>query len=177
MEPTTILLIFAGVAGLMVLYKILYRQPAPSNPISPPDITQLAAAAGQRMGKIAKPAMLFAEASMLLVREVGFTNNAARVGTALFFAGATDFLAQKEGLNDIEFMSVLAAVLEKAEVMSEQMADEFTDDLPALSETSFGRTAMILGGKTISSWLGGEDDVAPARLAQFVKEWASMSNE
>ena len=77
-------------------------------------------------------------------------------------------------MNDIEYMSVTSAIVQTAGLMTEGEADTFMTDLPEFSTTEFGRAAMMKGGQTIQAWLSGNDDMAPAKLAQYVEEWSAI---
>lgn len=127
------------------------------------------------MGSVAKQAQLFTEASTLLVNRTILEKDVPRIGAALFIAGAIDYLAQKSQLNDVEYLSITSAMLEAAGLMTEGEAETFADDLPQLSSTAFGKATMVKGGQAIQAWLSGNDDMAPARLSQYVEEWSDVS--
>src|SRR3546814_12572381 len=122
------------------------------------------------MGSVEKQAEIFAEVSTLLVNRTTFEKDVPRIGAALFLAGAIDYLAQKSQLNDIEYLSVTSAIVQTSGLMTEGEAETFTDDLPQLSTTPFGKSAMMKGGQTIQAWLSDNDDTAPAKPAQYVEE-------
>jgi len=175
MEAFHIVLIFAGLAGLMILFKALFGRSSPAKQQIPPAAAAELQQAGKRMGAVAKQASLFAEAAMLLPREIGIKSDRARLGAAFFIAGATDFVAQKNGANDIEYASVLSVILAKVGLLTESQADKFVDSLPASSVTQLGQDGMIKGGNAISDWLSGKDDNAPARLLTYIEEWSSQA--
>lgn len=144
---------------------------------APASVTEELQQAGRRMGAAAKQAFLFAEAAMLLPREIGFQSERARLGAGFFIAGATDFISQKHGLNDLEYTSVLSAILQKVDLFTESQADAFVDNLLQGSITELGLDGMIKGRNAISDWLGGKDDNAPIRLLTYIEEWSSEASD
>src|SRR3546814_4713364 len=76
-----------------------------------------------------------------------------------------------------DLLSVTSAIVQTSGLMTEGEAETFTDDLPQLSTTPFGKSAMMKGGQTIQAWLSDNDDTAPAKLAQYVEEWSDRSEE
>jgi hypothetical protein len=173
-ETNQILLVIIGIALLMLLFKLLFGASGRTLEKNTLSIPAPIAEAGKRMGSVAKQAQLFTEASMLLVNRSTLEKDVPRIGAALFIAGAIDYLAQKSQLNDIEYLSVTSAIVQGADLMTEGEAYTFTDDLPQLSESSFGKSAMMKGGEAIRTWLSGNDDMAPAKLSQYVEEWSEV---
>jgi hypothetical protein len=66
METSEILLVFAGLAGLMILSKLLFGGNRQRQQGIPPAAAAELQQAGRRMGVVAKQASMFAEAAMLL---------------------------------------------------------------------------------------------------------------
>src|SRR3546814_17856392 len=75
----------------------------------------------------------------------------------------------------MEYLSVTSAIVQTSGLMTEGEAETFKDDLPQLSTTPFGKSAMMKGGQTIQAWLSDNDDPVPAKLAPYVEEWPEAS--
>jgi hypothetical protein len=175
MGSIQIVLIILGIAVLMILFKVLFRASAGSSGVASHRLPAPLAAAAQRMGSVAKQATLFTQASMLLVDRALLEEDTPRINASLFLAGAIDYLAQKSSLGDIEYLSVTGAMLEEAGLMTEGEAYTFTGDLPKLPASCPEKQFMVLGGEAVRSWLSGKDDMAPAKLAQYIQEWSAAS--
>jgi hypothetical protein len=157
----------------MILFKFLFRASThPSQTVSSSAGAAVNSAA-KRMGAVAKQATVFAEASMLLVNRSALQNDEPRINAALFMAGAVGYLADRSGLGDTERFAVLCTVLEHTGLMTEGEAYTFASDMPEVSESSAEGQLRNKGRETVHSWLSGEDDAAPARLAKYVEEWAA----
>lgn len=174
MDTTQLVLIIGGIAVLMILFKVLFRSSKSSPETVPSGLPAPMVEAGKRMGSVAKQAQLFAEASTMLVDRTILEKDVPRIGAALYVAGAIDYLSQQHQLNDIEYLSLTTAILETTALMTEVEAEKFADDLPKLSATPFGKATMVRGGQAIQAWLSGKDDMAPARLSQYVMEWSEV---
>ncbi|BCO30430.1 hypothetical protein TspCOW1_05330 [Thiohalobacter sp. COW1] len=118
-----------------------------------------------------KQTSLFMDASLMMIDNETLNLETPKVGAALYFAGATDFLAQHYKLSDEDYLKVLFDVLRKFG-LSEKNASLFVQHIPEMSNELFGREAMIEGGKTLQRWLSGKDDSAPVRLTELVNRWA-----
>jgi len=169
-----ILLVIAGIAALMILFKFLFRTSAHQSQMGSANAGPAIDSAAKRMGSVAKQATLFGEASMLLVNRAALESDGPRINAALFMAGAVGYLADRNGLGDTERFAVMCAVLEHAGLMTEAEAYTFAGDMPAVSESSAEGQLRNKGRETVHSWLTGEDDAAPARLAKYVEEWATV---
>jgi hypothetical protein len=111
---------------------------------------------------------------MLLVNRTALQNDAPRINAALFMAGAVGYLADRKGLGETERFAVMCAVLEHTGLMTEGEAYTFASDMPAVSESSGEGQLRNKGRETVHLWLSGEDDAAPAKLAKYVEEWATV---
>lgn len=114
---------------------------------------------------------VFMDASLLMVDKDTLNLETPKVGASLFFAGATDFLAQHHRLSDEEYFKVLSEVLRRFG-LSKENANLFVQHIPDMSVEPFGREAMIEGGQTLQSWLSGKDEAAPVRLFELVGKWS-----
>lgn len=141
-----------------------------------PETSEKLEEAGKKMGAVGQKAFSFAEAAMMLPSKARFESKQARIGAAFFICGATDFLAQKYDLSDLEFESVLVSVLQGIGLLSEEQADNFVGSLAETSKMKLGQDGMYKGAVTVSDWFGGKDDYAPLRLFDYMKEWASESS-
>jgi hypothetical protein len=157
-----ILTALLGVGFLVRATDVRTPSGGPASVLAPEEQKRLLAAAKQ-LG-------LFMQASLFLVAPEDISSGPRRLGTMLYFTGAADWISQRYKMDETEFYLLALTALTEIDV-PEKEARALLGTLSILTAKDFGRAALTEGGSTIAKWLTSEDDVAPVRLSELVREW------
>jgi hypothetical protein len=163
-----LLLVIGAAVVLLVFIFRRKRSPLPLAPISEGAVTD---SQMERLRAVADQSHAFVAASMLMIdKSVLNSGTTQKVGACMYVVGAVDYLCQHYKLDDNAF---LVAAREALTSFGVKDPNGFAQRIPRMAEDSFGKAAMIEGGKAIQSWLSGSDTVAPIRLFELVQGWAA----
>ncbi len=164
-----VLLLAVGVA--VVLLVVILRRKRSLLPLAPISENAVTDSQRERLRVVADQSHAFIAASMLMVdKSVLNSGTTQKVGACMYVVGAVDYLCQHYKLDDNSF---LVAAREALTSFGVKDPDGFAQRIPRMADDSFGKAAMIEGGKAIQSWLSGSDSVAPIRLFELVQGWAA----
>lgn len=121
---------------------------------------------------IKKQILIWNQACLMGVEDELLNLPRPKVGAILFFIGGIDNLCQANQIDDDEFAKIGIELLEQIGFPSEVIRPIFVNFYTQQNKNEFALKANIEGGKLLSEFLSGKNEMAPLAFGAYVRDWA-----